>query len=407
MKIVAIEALPVRLSREDQRATGTAGSPTALQVGGRPYRWSKTVPALYSQYFETALIKISTDAGLVGWGEAQAPLAPEVACEITRLLLRPVLEGASFDGSVEDISRCWDTMYRTMRVRGQTGGFMLDAISGVDIALWDLAGQIQRKPVAELIRAGSGAANVPAYFSGVPGASPEECVEHARAAAASGFRAFKLFHDAAGADLFAKLDALSTGVAPDSRFAVDALWRLDPESAVNFGKELDRRNALWLEAPLAPEDAVAHAALAGAIRTPLAIGESYRTRFEIAPFLRERAAAIVQPDLGRCGITEFLRIADLARANGARVIPHVSIALGPQIAAAIHVAAACGCELLEYNPNVFAVANLYLREPLTVSGAAYRVPSAPGLGVAIDEARLAAAQVRIENISPRQIHAST
>lgn len=395
MKIVSIEAVPVRLARIGQKAVGTAGSPTTLQAGGGGYRWSTTVPALYSQHFETALVKISTDSGLVGWGEAQAPLAPEVACEIVRLLLAPVLEGIEFDSSLTGIALCWDQMYQTMRVRGQTGGFMLDAISGVDIALWDLAGQIQQKPIAELIRVGAAAAAVPAYFSGVPGMTPADCVDHARTAVVSGFRTFKLFHDLGTEELFARLDALSAALGADSRFAVDALWRLDLESAAAFAQELDRRNVLWLEAPLAPEDPEAHAALARTIRTPLAAGESYRTRFEIAPFLRAQAIAIVQPDLGRCGITEFLRIASLAQQSGVRVIPHVSIALGPQIAAAIHVAAGCGCELLEYNPNVFQVANLYLHEPMVVTGAAYRVPQAPGLGTRIDEARLAAAQIQV------------
>ncbi len=378
MKIASIEAIPVRLPRSREQAVGTAGSPTQLQAGASCYRWSNAVNALYPIHFETALVKLVTDSGLIGWGEAQAPLAPEVACEIVRLLLRPVLEGVEFDGSPVSISSLWDSMYQTMRVRGQTGGFMLDAISGVDIALWDLAGHIHGKPVAALI-AGSGEipATVPAYLSGLSGEIIGE-----------GFRVIKLFHDKQPADLFARMDALTAGYGPDLRIAVDALWRLEGESAVAFGLELDRRNALWLEAPLAPEDAAAHGRLARAIRTPLAAGESYRTRYEIAPFLNERAIKIVQPDLGRCGITEFLKIAALARAENLQIIPHVSIALGPQIAAAIHVAAAYGCELLEYNPNVLGVANEYLVNPIVVSSTAYDVPELPGLGIEINESRL-------------------
>ncbi|MEO7143431.1 MAG: mandelate racemase/muconate lactonizing enzyme family protein [Bryobacteraceae bacterium] len=395
MKITSIEAFPVRLPRTGGQAVGTAGSPTPLEPGSGPYRWSKTVATLYSLHFETALIKVSGDTGLTGWGEAQAPLAPEVACEIVRLLLRPVLEGAEFDGSVEAIRECWDRMYQTMRVRGQTGGFMLDAIGGVDIALWDLAGQMQRKPVGELIGGVHLPVSVPAYFSGVNGGTIPECIENAKRAAGDGFHVFKLFHDREAGDLFARLDALAANLDAGTRFAVDALWRLDPASAPAFGRELDRRNALWLEAPLPPEDAAAHAALARVIRTPIAVGESYRTRFEIAPFLEQGAAAIVQPDLGRCGITEFLRIAEMARSRGARVVPHVSIALGPQIAAAIHAAAACGCELLEFNPNVLQVANAYLDEPLVAAAAAYRVPEGPGLGIRVNQRKLAEAHLTI------------
>ncbi len=107
--------------------------------------------------FETALVRIRTSDGLTGWGEAQAPLAPEVACAIIDNLLAPILVGAEFSGSVAEIRRMWDRMYTSMRVRGQTGGFMLDAISGLDIALWDLAGKSAGKPVAELIAGGPGA----------------------------------------------------------------------------------------------------------------------------------------------------------------------------------------------------------------------------------------------------------
>jgi galactonate dehydratase len=394
MKILSVEAIPVRLPRSRAQATGTAGSPTQLVGNSGDYRWSDTVTALYSVHFETALVKVTTDSGLTGWGEAQAPLAPEVACEIVRLLLAPILTGTEFDGSTDAIQHVWQRMYNSMRVRGQTGGFMLDAISGIDIALWDLAGKAQRMPITRMISASAGE-SVPAYCSGVPGATVEQCVQNATLAEASGFRVFKLFHEGEEIDLLARIDALAGSIRGGARFAVDALWRLDPESAQAFGRELDGRQVLWLEAPLPPEDAAAHRRLARAIRTPIALGESYRTLFEISPFLEEGAVGFVQPDLGRCGITEFLRVAQAARRAGAEVIPHVSIALGPQIAAAIHVAAATGCPLLEYNPNVLPIANAYLRDPLQIVHASYSVPRAPGLGIDLEEKKLRADMIRV------------
>ncbi len=387
MKILSVEAIPVRLPRARAQATGTAGSPTPLAGNSGDYRWSDTVTALYSVHFETALVKITTDSGLTSWGEAQAPLAPEVACEIVRLLLAPILTGAEFDGSIEAIRHLWRRMYDSMRVRGQTGGFMLDAISGVDIALWDLAGKVQNRPIARMLSVNA-SESVPAYYSGLPGTTIEQCVHNATLAAACGFQVFKLFHDGTERDLLARIDTLARLLPGEARFAVDALWRLDPESAAAFGRELDGRQALWLEAPLPPEDAAAHRRLARAIRTPIALGESYRTLFEISPFLRERTAGFVQPDLGRCGISEFLRIAEAARRAGAEVVPHLSIALGPQIAAAVHVAAATRCPLLEYNPDVLRIANTYLRHPLKVAVAAYSVPGLPGLGIEIEEKKL-------------------
>jgi len=392
MRIRAVEAFPVRLPLPRQQVEGTAGSPTPLLPGDASYRWSENVRALYSVHFETALVKVVADNGLEGWGEAQAPLAPEVACEIVRLLLRPAIEGVDFSGDVDQIRDLWQRMYATMRVRGQTGGFMMDAISGVDIALWDLAGKIRNLPLARLIAGDRVRALVPAYLSGVAGAAVEEKTANARSAWDSGFRTFKLFYDCGAAGFFTNLGALRAALGPEARLAVDALWRLDPEDAADFGHECDRLNAFWLESPLMPEDPLSHGRLAAAIETPLALGESYRTLYELRPFFEAGAVTYVQPDLGRCGITEGLRIADMVWELQKPLVPHLSIALGPQIAAAVHFAAACEqCELLEYNPGVFAVANRFLAEPLGLDGACYVVPRAPGLGIEVREHELRAA----------------
>jgi galactonate dehydratase len=374
MRIRKIEAWPIRLSRDMTAATGTAGSPTKL-AGSGDYRWSAVFPCLYSTNFETALIRVTLENGLYGWGEAQAPLAPEVSCEIVRLLLTPALVDADFDGSRSSIEALWDRMYSAMRVRGQTGGFMLDAISGVDLALWDLAGKIAQAPVYALL--GGSRVSMPAYVSGLPANGRNEAALRYRS---QGFRKFKLFFDTpAEADFLRSMDAMPDG----AQVAVDALWRFDLSAACTFGAELDARGALWFEAPMPPEDPIAHGQLAAAIHTPVAIGESYRTRYEIASFVRERAVEVLQPDLGRCGITEGLR---MAQAAGAPVVPHVSIAMGPQVAAALHFASALSqCTLVEYNPQVLEVANRFLRAPIAIEGDSYRVPSEPGLGVELNE----------------------
>ena len=390
MRIQSVEAMPVRLARSGERERGTAGSPTFLAAAPSDYRWSAAFPALYSIHFETALVKVTTDTGLTGWGEAQAPLAPEVACTIIDLLLRPVLLGREFGGDTKEIGCIWELMYSTMRVRGQTGGFMLDAISGIDLALWDLAGKIQGRSVCDLIATGKAKQLVPAYLSGVAGAGIEGRVVTIRHWHEKGFRHFKLFHNAGERELLETMDALRSALPADVKVAVDALWRLKVDTAFSLGRELDDRSALWLEAPFPPEDWRAHGELAARISTPLAIGESYRTVHEMLPFLRE-AARVVQPDLGRTGITEGLRIAELAARYSATVVPHISIALGPQIAAAIHYAAASeNCDLAEYNPHVLDIANRFLAEPISLDGAAYKVPTAPGLGVEILEEKLRA-----------------
>ncbi len=371
MRIRSIQAIPVRLPRDIAPARGTAGSPTSL-VGEGAYRWSAAYPVLYSENFETALVRVELANGLVGWGEAQAPLAPEVACAIVEHLLRPALVGEEFDGTTERIAGLWDRMYATMRVRGQNGGFMLDAMSGVDLALWDVAGKLAGKPVCALLSARP-KAQIPAYLSGTSGRDPEERAAFAARHAGDGISVVKLYYESDWSDLLAIADRLPAGM----RFAVDALWHLPPERAVAMGRELDARNARWLECPLYPEDVVGHVALAAALRTPLALGESYRSRRELEPFLS--SVGMLQPDLGRCGITGSMQIA--AGFSG-EIVPHLSIAMGPQIAAAVHFAAAVkNCPLCEFNPNVLATANAFLAEPLVCADGHYRTPQAPGLGI--------------------------
>ena len=389
MRIQSIEALPIRIPRDLDRATGTAGLPTHLQETTWDYRWSAAFPTLYAVHFETALVKITTDTGLVGWGEAQAPLAPQVACTIIETLLRPVLIGAEFGASREDVAALWQRMYDSMRVRGQTGGFMLDAIAGVDLALWDLAGKAAGQPVAELITSGTSRTELPAYISGLSGSTNEERVAVAREYWAQGFGSFKIYYDRSEPELFDLLDQLRGGLGPEAGLAVDALWRLDDAEAVEFGRRLDKLPALWFECPLKPEDPVAHGRLARAVRTRLALGESYRTRYEMAALFREGAVGVLQPDLGRSGITESLRLAELAVRHGADVVPHVSIAMGPQVAAALQFASAIpNCPLVEYNPQVLEIANRFVTKPIQIGQGTYITPAEPGLGVGILEARV-------------------
>jgi D-galactarolactone cycloisomerase len=378
VRIRSIQAIPVQVPRDFEAARGTAGTPNALVGSGR-YRWSADYPVLYSAEIETALVRIETTDGLVGWGESQAPLAPQVACAIIQHLLAPVLEGIEFHGSVDEIETLWMRMYSTMRVRGQTGGFMLDAIAGVDIALWDLAGKLQQRPVCDLLAGGSPCKRtVPAYLSGVSGERLEDQITYARRFVDEGCRAVKVYY---GSD-WAAILKLCNSLRPLTDVAVDALWHLPAERAVECARGLDDLGALWLECPLMPEEVEAHAELRLAIQTPIAIGESYRTCYEIRPFLEREIAAYIQPDLGRCGLTESRRIAALARSHSAKIVPHVSIAFSPQLAAAIHFAAATThCSLCEFNPRVLEVANRYNTSVLQVRDGEWLLPEGPGLGV--------------------------
>jgi galactonate dehydratase len=215
---------------------------------------------------------------------------------------------------------------------------------------------------------GGGRRLVPAYVSGVAGATDEERLAFIGEHVERGFRLFKVYLEESWGELERRI-RLFQSVFPGVRFAVDALWHL-PEGA---GQDLDLE---WMECPFPPEEIEAHARWAAGARAPLAVGESYRTRYELRPWLG--LAGVLQPDLGRCGITESVAIGKLAK----RLVPHVSIALAPQILSAVHLAAALpNSGLCEYNPRVLEVANRFLAEPIVLDGANYVVPERPGLGV--------------------------
>ncbi|MBZ5584325.1 MAG: mandelate racemase/muconate lactonizing enzyme family protein [Acidobacteriia bacterium] len=341
-------------------------------------------PVAPGEALETVLARVTTDTGLAGWGESQVFSAPEVAGAIIHSILKPVIEGKAFNGAGLEIEAFWNAMYNRMRTSGQTGGFMLDAMAAVDIALWDLAGKMHRAPIAALI-AGPRAKKEMEVYLNSSGAASSQNLECARAYRAAGCRKFKIFHRGCRRELLEEYDALA-GICGPENIAVDALWRLDPGKAAGFGAELDRRGALWLECPFAPEDPAPHAALAAQMRTPIALGETYRTHFEVAPFFRMGAMRIVQPALGRCGITEALRIARAAERAGALIVPHLTPALGPLLYATLQFAAAvANCLLVPYSPALVETADKYCVEPVAFRKGRYAAPLAPGLGMSLVE----------------------
>ena len=389
MKIASVKAFAVKIPRDLSHATGTAGSPARLQTDGENsaqsassnYRWAKDYPTLYSTQIETTLVRVETDDRVIGWGEAQSPVAPEITATVINSLLGPLSVGE--DALAPEA--IWQRLYAAMRVRGHTGSFLLDAIAGIDIALWDVCGKAYGQPVHRLL-GGPFREALPCYVSGLAGANNEERIAYARRFAESGARSFKLFLDGTERNLLALVDELRDAFATDVDIFVDALWRLHQKSALRLARQLEQREVGWLEAPLAPEDLRGHQRLASEAAIPIALGESYRTRFELLPFLEARAVDIIQPDIGRSGISEGRKIAALADAFHVPVAPHISIGLGPQIAAALHFGAATPNLLItECNPKVYEVANSFLREPIEYSPSTLAAPRRPGLGIEINE----------------------
>jgi L-alanine-DL-glutamate epimerase-like enolase superfamily enzyme len=342
-------------------------------------------PTVYSVNNEALLVRVETDAGLVGWGEALAPVAAEAVALIVARLLRPLVVGAD----PADVGPLWDRMYGAMRVRGHLTGLYMDAVAAVDIALWDLFGQIAGQSVSRLL-GGRFRERLRVYHSGVAGRTPEERAAGAVALAAQGFTGVKLHLGHGVAEDVASVAAIRDAVGPGLAIMLDGHWSYSVKEALAIGQRLERHDVLFFEAPIAPEDTAGHAALASALAVPIAIGEGERTRWQFLSLLQARAMDIAQPDIGRTGLTEGRRIATLAEAFNVPVAPHVSTGLGIRFAATLHYAAALSSFLiLEHQGALLDAINASLTTPITVEASEIVVPDGPGLGVTLNEAAVA------------------
>ncbi|MFW6600214.1 mandelate racemase/muconate lactonizing enzyme family protein [Propionibacteriaceae bacterium Y2011] len=375
MRIVDVDTFVLSIDAgESYQGTAPAGTTAADGYYVKP-PWR----SLYSPRFESLLVRVTAEDGTFGWGEALAPVAPDVPAAVVARLLAPVLRG--LDAAAP--RPAWHTLRNLMRERGHLVGHQADALAAVDIALWDLAGHVTGRSVSDLL-GGAFRRTVPTYLSGLPAETDEARAELARNAVAQGVRTVKLhLGNGVEADL-ATVDAVRAA-APELRLAVDAHWVYTLHEALALADELATRKVWFLEAPLEPEDLAGHAALAARSPLPVAVGEALRNRYEFAQWLDARALAIAQPDTGRTGITEAMVIAELAAARHVPLAPHHSTGLGVVLAAGLHVAAAAeNLAVFEYQARSTEVGTTILAEPIARTGDTFTLPTGPGLGIEVD-----------------------
>ena len=361
------------------RVAGTDASPGRLP--GTDYYREPQWKHAYSRGTETCLVKLTADSGLVGWGEAQAPLLPRVPAALLTDLIGPATLG-------QDPLRTGvihDALTHLMHARGHFGSFLYDAVAGVDTALWDLKGKILEQPIHELL-GGAFRRELPCYMSGLREPTLEERLVAARGAIDRGYAGVKIFTGEALDKAAAEVEAVRDALGPGPFFAVDLICGYSLPDAMHLGRMLDARRAAWLEAPLAPQDVSGHARLASSLATPIAVGEVLRSVAEFLPWFEQRAIGVAQPDVTRSGVTEAFRIAELARAFEVPTALHVGVCTGVGMAATWQVAAALPDFVIqEHQPKMMPAANRVLREPLIERDGQLQLPARPGLGVDVDE----------------------
>ncbi|MFD0962239.1 mandelate racemase/muconate lactonizing enzyme family protein [Paenibacillus chungangensis] len=342
---------------------------------------------VYSTHSETVFVKLTTDDGLIGWGEILAPTHPEVAATIIRSLLAPLVLG---ENPLQN-QYLWDKMLDTCRERGYNGGYLVDAMAGLDIAFWDLKGKALMQPVYMLL-GGKYRDKLRCYCSSVPGKDVQERMESVARIKEAGFDAVKI-HTLGGKGSSKELkllEAIRAAYDADQLDVMcDAHGKLTHQEAYMLGRRLGEMDALFFEAPLMFEDIDGHRKLAEAIDTPIALGEPLRTMYTFKEWIARGAAEVVQPDVGRNGITEMMRIAHLAEASHISLAPHLSTHQAVGHAASIHVSAALSNFLIyEYQPVALGASASYSHASFKLERGRLHVPNEPGLGIEIDEQAL-------------------
>jgi len=391
MKIVKVEAFPIQAEPIDSRAYwGSRAWGSELAPGQAEPSTEYPVPLrrrfVYSRTIDTVVVRIETDTGDVGWGEAKAPVAPKATASIIELLLTDILIGAD----PREVLVLWERMYAGMRVRGHRAGFYIEAIAGVDIALWDLAAQAAGAPISTLL-GGRMRDSVRVYASGIPSLPLEapdeaiaELVAEARGLRDAGYTGVKV---AIGRGLRGDLRvirALRDAMGADFAIYTDAAGVYSRADALRLGQALEELDVGFFEMPIPPEDVEGYAELAQALAMPIAL-DSIMTRHETVELIRNRAIDIVQPDVCRAGgITECRRIAELADCFGLAFQPHVSIGSAIHVAASAHLAVAMPNSIVcEYWIGENPIGARVAATPAQLKDGYLYAPPGPGLGIGL------------------------
>jgi L-alanine-DL-glutamate epimerase-like enolase superfamily enzyme len=349
--------------------------------------------------FNTCLVEIETDAGLVGLGEAKASVGNLGHYGALVTTIREEMAPLLLGEDPRDIVLAWDRLYNGARAHyarrhGRTfptvgrRGITLSALSGVDLALWDLLGRSLGVPVWRLL-GGRYRDRVPAYASGgwAPvGQIGKELARHVE----RGHRAVKMrvgLQDASVDDSARRVREARETLGPGIGLMVDAHGTWSVREARRFARKVEDCDLAWLEEPDSPDDLPGQAEVRAATDIPIAAGESEQTRFGFRDMIAARAVDVCQPDPAIAGgLTETQRICGLAAAHGLTVAPHL---WGGAVlfAAGLHLAVATPCvTVLEFSRGHNPLLTDLGETEFALEEGHVPAPARPGLGVTLDRA---------------------
>lgn len=345
----------------------------------------------------TTLLRLETDDGTVGWGEAFAP-GRIVAATVDELFRGHVVGMDPFD--VESLAdRSYTDPYHF-------GGdvFVQSCVSAIDVALWDIVGKTVDRPVHRLL-GGTERRTLTPYASTMYFTETERPLERPiEEAVEEGFTAAKIKIGSGFEDDVERVRVARRILGDDATLMVDMNGNYRPRQAVRTANAIEKYDITWIEEPVPPENETGYDEVKSRIDTPIAAGEAHYGRFAFKRLIDGRTVDIVQPNLGRCGgFSEARRIADMATTENVAVRPHVWNS-GVGMAAAVQFAASVSSYphtrnvpepmMVEFDRSENPLRSEILETPFDPSGGVLDVPQGPGLGVSVD--RDAVARYRTE-----------
>ncbi|HZG57047.1 mandelate racemase/muconate lactonizing enzyme family protein [Paenibacillus sp.] len=337
---------------------------------------------------DTLMIRIHTDEGISGIGEIDS--SPAVARAVVEasashsiaIGLKELLLGED----PFDIERLWHKMFQGTLYFGRSGP-ALHAMSGIDIALWDIIGKATGRTAAQML-GGVYRDKVKAYASLLMPDTIKEAAALAERYIGLGYQAIKFGWGPFGKDDKFDVEAirtLRTVIGDDVDLMIDIGHTWDAQQAIRMSRKFEEFNVFWIEEPLPPDDHAGYAALADASDIYIAAGEQESGRLAYERLIRDAHLDILQPDLGRCGgLTEAKKIAYMAYDKNKKVVPH-AFKTGILVAASTQfVASMPHGFLLEYTVSESTLARHLVRNPVKFENGYVHLPDRPGLGIEID-----------------------
>jgi L-alanine-DL-glutamate epimerase-like enolase superfamily enzyme len=339
---------------------------------------------------DTVLIKIFTDEGIVGIGEVDS--SPYVVKSIIEApashMVCMGLRDAIIGEDPFNIEKIWYKMYHLSYYYGRRSA-AVHAMSGIDMALWDILGKALGQPVYRLL-GGAFRDKIRAYCSILMPDNEDEIKRIVDTYMPRGFNGIKFGWGALGKDNandVRLIRAAREALGDDPYLMIDMGMAWDTKNAIKMAKRLEEYDLLWIEEPLSPDNIEGYARLSNSTNTKISAGEEVGTLYEFKDLIFKGEIDIVQPDISRCGgITMARKIADMAQLAGLKLIPH-AFKTGILMAASLHLIASIPNALyLEYCSQETILSKHLIKNHFEVDGQGYvYIPQNPGLGIELNQ----------------------